>query len=114
MSLNRRRFVGLIAGATAALAGCTGSGPMTVSDTRLAHQEGRVGVFVSLRDADPNEAGPVTVRAELLDGDEEVIAEREEEFEVGGRDEANVVVWFDAVSDADRERVTGARASVVS
>lgn len=87
---------------------------MTVTDTRIAHQDGQVGVFVSLEETSQNDAGPVTVHAEILNGDEEVIADRQEEFDVGGRDEANVVVWFDGLSDADRDRVQGARASVVS
>jgi len=116
MPVGRRRFFGgLVAIGIAATAGCTGSsGPMAVTDTRLAHKEDKVGVFATLEDRDQNRAGPVTVHAELLDGDDEVIEDREEEFDAGGRDEANVIVWFEELPEDEQDRVEGARAEVVS
>ena len=114
--VGRRRFLGgLVATGIAATAGCTGSsGPMAVTDTRLAHEEDKIGVFATLEDRDQNRAGSVTVHAELLDVNNEVIEDREKEFDVGGRDEANVIVWFEELPDDKQDRVEGAWAEVVS
>lgn len=115
MPMDRRRFLGGLAVGIAATAGCTGSsGPMAVTDTRLAHKDDKFGVFATLEDRDQNRAGSVTVHAELLDGNDEVLRERDKEFDVGGRDEANVIVWFDALPADEHKRVDGARAEVVS
>lgn len=115
MSLKRRGILKLTAAGLIGLAGCTGaSGPMTIKDTRVAHKDQKVGVFAELQDTSPGKAGAVTVHAELLDGQDKVIAEKKQEFDVGGRDKANVIVWFEDLSESDRGRVEGARAEVVS
>lgn len=112
----RRKFVigGLSAGFIGSLAGCSGlSKPARVTDTRVAYDDNRVGVFVSLEDANPNESSPITVHAELLAGDE-VVAERDKEVQHPPQSGGNYVIWFKEVSQSDRERIDGARASVKS
>jgi hypothetical protein len=110
----RREFVvyALATPLVGVLAGCSGSSkPARVTDTRVAYDEDRVGVFVSLQDANPDESGPVTVHAELLAGDE-VVTEREKEVQHPAQSGSNYVIWFENITDADRERIDGAQASV--
>lgn len=112
----RRKFVvtGLSVGVIGSLAGCSGSSkPARVTDTRVAYDDNRVGVFVSLEDANPNESSPVTVHVELLAGDE-MVAERDKEVQHPPESGGNYVIWFEDVSQSDRERIDGARASVKS
>lgn len=112
----RRKFVvaGLSVGFLGSLAGCSGSSkPATVTDTRVAYEDNRVGVFVSLQDSNPNESSPVTVHAELLAGDE-VVVERDKEVQHPPESGGNYVIWFEDISQSDRERIDGARASVES
>lgn len=113
MNITRRRFVTSTTLAATSLAGCLGalSGEMTVTETRLAYDDGKIGVFVGLRDANPNRAGPVSIRATLLE-DGEQLAMRTQEFDVGGNKKANVIVWFDDLSADERQHVTGASAEV--
>lgn len=111
---SRRRVVraGLVIGGFSALAGCSDSAkPARVTDTRVAYDDHRVGVFVSLTDANPNEAGPIMIHAELLAG-ETVIAEREKSVQHPPEGGGNYVIWFEDLSESDRGRVDGARASV--
>ncbi|WP_152422142.1 hypothetical protein [Natrialba asiatica] len=129
MTHNRRQVIGAAAIGMGTFAGCTNLDPsasdpnsssspnspiMSVSDTRVAHKEGKVGVFVTLQEEAPDEAGSVKVRANLFDGEGVPFKERIKEFDVGGNSEANVSIWFEDLTDEEKEKVDGAKAEAVA
>jgi len=112
----RRKLIvtSISAGIVGPIAGCFGSsGPAKITDDRLIWQSHRTGVLVKLEQTSSDESGPVTIHAELLDGDE-IVAERKQELPQPPEGGESYAIWFNNLSESDRERIDSARATIES
>jgi len=118
--MRRRKYLcGMSSVATLATAGCgsllggqDGVDELHTTETGVDRSRADIGVETTVVAPADLSTREITVRFQLIEGDS-VVRETERRLEISGGQSMPVVVRMENVSDAERDRIDGARAMVV-